>query len=383
MSSWWLTEEAAPDFGAVEVAQPDVEIVGAGITGISAALTFAEAGKARSRPRRAPRRRRRERAQRRLRAARRRDAVRPRARHRSAPNAPRSYWRLTEEHLDRLAAARRRRAPTDRQPPSRRGRCGTRRDPRRVRGARRGRLRGGVGSRTASAVAFPRRSFIRATRPPSRRGSFGDSRCSRRKPASRSSSTIASIRSTSSTPSRCSSRRTATRAACSVRSRELIVPTRGQVIATEPIRRASVPVPALRPPRIRLLAADTRRPDRRRRLPRRRARVGVHGGGADHAGDPGRARQVRRGARRTSDPDLASLGRHLRIGARLATARRARAGLGSRVGRSRLLGPRQRARIRLRRCSSRRRCSATSIRCSACSTLFGSGSGAQASTSKR
>jgi gamma-glutamylputrescine oxidase len=43
--SWWLTEEAPPDFGAVEVAQPDVEIVGAGITGISAALTLAEDGK--------------------------------------------------------------------------------------------------------------------------------------------------------------------------------------------------------------------------------------------------------------------------------------------------------------------------------------------------
>ena len=45
MSSWWLAEDHAPAFGAVEVADPDVEIVGAGITGISAALTFAAAGK--------------------------------------------------------------------------------------------------------------------------------------------------------------------------------------------------------------------------------------------------------------------------------------------------------------------------------------------------
>ena len=45
MSSWWLTEQPAPTFGAVETADPDVEIVGAGITGISAALTFARAGK--------------------------------------------------------------------------------------------------------------------------------------------------------------------------------------------------------------------------------------------------------------------------------------------------------------------------------------------------
>src|SRR6266511_2158788 len=45
MSSWWLTEDPPPEFAAVEVAEPDVEIVGAGISGISAALTLAAAGK--------------------------------------------------------------------------------------------------------------------------------------------------------------------------------------------------------------------------------------------------------------------------------------------------------------------------------------------------
>src|SRR5580765_1430146 len=45
MQSWWLSEQPAPAFGAVETTDPDVEIVGAGITGISAALTFARAGK--------------------------------------------------------------------------------------------------------------------------------------------------------------------------------------------------------------------------------------------------------------------------------------------------------------------------------------------------
>jgi glycine/D-amino acid oxidase-like deaminating enzyme len=45
VSSWWLTQDPAPGFGAVEVADPDVEIVGAGITGISAALTLVAAGK--------------------------------------------------------------------------------------------------------------------------------------------------------------------------------------------------------------------------------------------------------------------------------------------------------------------------------------------------
>ena len=317
MQSWWLTEEAAPDFGAVEVDAARRRDRRCRNHRHLRCADVRRSGKARSRPRRPRRRRRRERAQRRLRAARRRDAVRPRAdiarrrtRHRAVAadgGAPRS-----------ARAARRRRDPTDRQPPSRRRtmRNATRSAPSSRRSARTASRRSGIPNRCA--VAFPRRSFIRATRPRSRRGWFGDSRCSRRKPASRSPRTTASIRSTSSTPSTCSSRRTATRAACSVALEGTIVPTRGQVIATEPIRRASVPVPALRPPRLRLLAADTRRPDRRRRLPRRRARVGVHGRGADHADDPGRAGHVRRGARRTSDPDLASLGRHLRIGARPA-----------------------------------------------------------------
>jgi len=45
VSSWWLNEHPAPDFGSVDVDRPDVEIVGAGITGVSAALTLAAAGK--------------------------------------------------------------------------------------------------------------------------------------------------------------------------------------------------------------------------------------------------------------------------------------------------------------------------------------------------
>lgn len=44
MSSWWLDEESAA-LPRVEVTSPDVEIVGAGITGISAALTLAAAGR--------------------------------------------------------------------------------------------------------------------------------------------------------------------------------------------------------------------------------------------------------------------------------------------------------------------------------------------------
>ena len=58
----------------------DVAIVGAGVTGCSAALRLAERGLTRARARRARRRRGRERPERRLRAARRRDALRHRAR---------------------------------------------------------------------------------------------------------------------------------------------------------------------------------------------------------------------------------------------------------------------------------------------------------------
>jgi choline dehydrogenase-like flavoprotein len=44
MSSWWLADDRAPSLPRVELDRADVEIVGAGITGVSAALTLAEAG---------------------------------------------------------------------------------------------------------------------------------------------------------------------------------------------------------------------------------------------------------------------------------------------------------------------------------------------------
>jgi len=44
VSSWWLAEDAPP-LARIRVDEPDVEIVGAGITGVSAALTLAGAGK--------------------------------------------------------------------------------------------------------------------------------------------------------------------------------------------------------------------------------------------------------------------------------------------------------------------------------------------------
>jgi gamma-glutamylputrescine oxidase len=102
VSSWWLTEHSAPAFGSDQVTQPDVEIVGAGITGVSAALTLAAAG----------------------RSVRLHDARHVaegasgrnggfalrggamsylHAREWLGPERAAEYWRLTEEHLSRLA----------------------------------------------------------------------------------------------------------------------------------------------------------------------------------------------------------------------------------------------------------------------------------------
>ena len=101
MSSWWLAEQTPP-LARVRIVSPDVEIVGAGITGISAALTLAEAGQ-----------------RVRIHDARQvaggasgrnggfalRGGAMPydQAREWLGADNAREYWRLTEEHLDRLA----------------------------------------------------------------------------------------------------------------------------------------------------------------------------------------------------------------------------------------------------------------------------------------
>jgi len=102
VSSWWLVDDPAPAIAARAVGDPDFEIVGAGITGISAALSLAEAG-----------------ASVRVHDARRvaegasgrnggfalRGGTMPydRAREWLGAARAREYWRLTEEALDRLA----------------------------------------------------------------------------------------------------------------------------------------------------------------------------------------------------------------------------------------------------------------------------------------
>ena len=163
------------DFSSVEVERPDVEIVGAGITGISAALTLAAAGK---RVRVHDARRVAEGASGRNGGFALRGGAMPYDRARESLGAERAaeFWRLTELALDRLAAARaatRSRGPAACASP-RTMRNATRSGPSSKRSARTASKRSG--GRTSSAIVSRRRSFIRATRPSNRRGSSGGSR---------------------------------------------------------------------------------------------------------------------------------------------------------------------------------------------------------------
>ena len=102
MASWWLADDPAPQLPAVRLDEVDVEIVGGGITGISAALTLADAG-LRVRVRDA--RRVGEGASGRNGGFALRGGAMPydRAREWLGAEHAAEYWRLTEAHLDRLA----------------------------------------------------------------------------------------------------------------------------------------------------------------------------------------------------------------------------------------------------------------------------------------
>jgi len=104
VSSWWLTSEPGPSFPPRERHRPDVEVVGAGVTGCSCALSLARNGA-------------------RVRVYDAREvaggasgrnggfALRggaqayDRARESLGGDAARDYWRLTEDYLERFAAA--------------------------------------------------------------------------------------------------------------------------------------------------------------------------------------------------------------------------------------------------------------------------------------
>jgi glycine/D-amino acid oxidase-like deaminating enzyme len=102
MSSWWLADDPAPALPDIELERVDAEIVGAGITGISAALTLADAG---LRVRIRDGRRVAEGASGRNGGFALRGGAMPYDRAREWLGAERAaeYWRLTEDYLDRLA----------------------------------------------------------------------------------------------------------------------------------------------------------------------------------------------------------------------------------------------------------------------------------------
>ena len=154
----------------------------------------------------------------------------------------------------------------------------------------------------------------------------------------------------------------------------LIVPTRGQVIATEPVSPLRFEIPHYGRHGFDYWHQTGRRAHRRRRVPRRLARLRVHGRRGHDAGRPGSARALRHGSRRTAGPRRLPLGGDLRPGLRLPPRRRPGAGAGRHLGRGRLLGTRERARLRVRQGSSRGRFSATGIRCSTSSSRHGSSS---------
>jgi glycine/D-amino acid oxidase-like deaminating enzyme len=103
VSSWWLLDDPGTPLPPVELDRVDVEVVGAGITGISASLTLAEAG-LRVRVRDA--RRVGEGASGRNGGFALRGGAMPydQAREWLGGERAAEYWRLTEEYLDRLAA---------------------------------------------------------------------------------------------------------------------------------------------------------------------------------------------------------------------------------------------------------------------------------------
>ena len=148
MSSWWLMDDPAPPLPVVELDDVDVEVVGAGITGISASLTLAEAG-LRVRVRDA--RRVGEGASGRNGGFALRGGAMPYDRAREWLGAERAaeYWRLTEEHLDRLAGLAGDALAPHGQPAARSRRRRGGGDSRRAGGAARGRLRRRVADRSA------------------------------------------------------------------------------------------------------------------------------------------------------------------------------------------------------------------------------------------
>ena len=273
---------------------------------------------------------------------------------RSAPERARLLWTLTERSLDRmeaLAGDAFRRVGSLRLAADEAERDAL---AARVRRAARGRVRGRVGRR-----ARRRRSTGSSRRaPPSRRrcartpraGCAGSPRARPRRAPRSSRARRVDLGTTRRRGRGRRRRRRAHRRRSLPELAAVVVPVRGQVLATEPLAERLYDRPALRARGLRLLAAAARRPARARRQARRELRDRADRRRRD---DAARSRSASTSSSASCSARAprghAPLGRDLGRDARPAAARRPRPGPRRRLGRRRLLGPRQRARPRLRR----------------------------------
>ena len=102
----------------------------------------------------------------------------------------------------------------------------------------------------------------------------------------------------------------------------LIIPTRGQMIATEPLPERLFPMPHYGRHGYDYWHQNDGGPADRRRLPGRRHGLRVHGRGGDDGADPGRPRRLRRGAARPQAGGHASLVGRVRARPRSDAGRR-------------------------------------------------------------
>ena len=271
-----------------------------------------------------------------------------------------------------MGAARRRRLQEGRQPAARRRRGGARGPPRRDRGAVGRRSRGRVDRRAGRPASKDGSALRSATR---RMRVLQPARLVRRLAAKAADAGVEIVE----------GRRVMDRAELEAETvviatdgypsgllgelEGLIVPTRGQVIATEPLAERLFDVPHYGRHGFDYWHQTDGRPDRRRRLPRCLARPRVHGRGEADRRRPARALDVRERARRARAPRRLPLGGHLRPRPRLPSRRRPGPRPAGHVGGGRILGTRERARASPAAAWSLARSSAIAIRCSTCSSL--------------
>ena len=236
-TSYWLEERRSEWPSARFAGRADVAVIGGGVTGCSCALTLASKRRARAPARSARDRRRSERAQRRLRPPRRDRVPYDRARAELGAEPARRLMALTERALDRmeeLAGDAFRRVGSLRLAADAAERDALRREHDALRDD-------GFAVEWVDELPPPLDRALRRRDPASARrgapaGALGAPARGARRGGGRGHPRARSgRRSTSSTPTSSSSRATASPRRCCPSSRAVVRPTRGQVLATEPL----------------------------------------------------------------------------------------------------------------------------------------------------